>query len=172
MSEAVGAKGPKTPRRCGQQRCRDKVLTEEPKEYYKRSIASPFGSFLTQLQERFSSDHQRIALGLSLVPKCFEGHSTGFRAHKEIGRTLQGWSTYHHHETLIWKCYVGERSGTTTRVRCRTSQPILFFSVTATLSNIATLCWGLFAPFLLPAAPVSRASLASSGWKHIRGQQW
>ena len=90
MSEAVGAKGPKIPQQCGQQRHGDNVPTEEPKEYYKYQLVFPFESFLTQLQERFSSEHQRVAHGLSLVPKCFEGHSTVFRAHKEISRTLQG----------------------------------------------------------------------------------
>ena len=59
MSEAVGAKGPEIPRRCGRQRHRDNVPAEEPKDYYKRSITIPFlDHLLTQLQERFSSDHQ------------------------------------------------------------------------------------------------------------------
>ena len=146
------------------------LLLKNQRNTTKDHLASPFGSFVTQLQDRFSSDHQRVALVLSLVPKYFEGHSAVFRAHKGIGRNLQEKPTII--TTKPWYGNVMLGSGTTTRVRYQTSQPILVFSVTASLSNIATLCWGLFAPFLFPAAPVSGASVASSGWKHIWGQQW
>ena len=64
-----------------------RFLLKNQRNTTKDQLASPFGSFLTQLQEWFSSDNQCIALGQSLVPKCVEGHSTVFRAHKEIGRT-------------------------------------------------------------------------------------
>ena len=73
MSEAVGGKGPEIPRRCGRQRHRDNVPVEDPKEYYKRSITIPFlDHLLTQLHKQFSSDHQRVALGLSLVPSVMK----------------------------------------------------------------------------------------------------
>lgn len=68
-SEAVGADGPALPRRCGRQRDRNNVPAEEPAEYYKRSITIPFlDHLLTQFDQRFSSDQQRVVLGLSLVP--------------------------------------------------------------------------------------------------------
>ena len=69
----VGANGPEIPRRCGRQRHWDNVPAEDPKEYYKRSITIPFlDHLLTQLEERFSGDHQRVALGLSLVPSVMK----------------------------------------------------------------------------------------------------
>lgn len=69
MGDAVGADKPVIARRCGRQRGRDNVPAEQPKEYYKRSITIPFfDHLLTQLDERFSSDQQRVIAGLSLVP--------------------------------------------------------------------------------------------------------
>ena len=73
MSEAVHGTSPEIPRRCGRQRHRNNIPAKNPKEYYKRSITIPFLiHLLTQLQERFSSDHQRVGLALSLVPSVMK----------------------------------------------------------------------------------------------------
>ena len=130
MSEAVGAKGPQIPRRCGQQRHRDKVPTEEPKEYYKRSIASPFGSFLTQLQERFSSDNQCVALG------AYPWSQTVMKDTLQCSEHIKKLTELYKADLPSPQNLDMEMlSGTTARVRCRISQPIKFFSVTATLSQ-------------------------------------
>ena len=68
-SKAVGGDTPAIPRRCGRQRGRDNVPAEEPEEYYKRCITILFfDHLLTELDQRFNNDQQRIILGLSLVP--------------------------------------------------------------------------------------------------------
>ena len=100
----------------------------------KDQLASPYGSFLTQLQEWFSSDNQCVALGQSLVPKCVERHPTVFRAHKGIGRTLPGWptvTTKPQYGNVMLGSKVGQPQG------CGAEQAswCYFFSVTATLSQ-------------------------------------
>ena len=60
---------PAVPRCCGRQRGRDNVPAQEPQEYFKRSVTIPFlDHLLNELEQRFSSDQQRVVQGLSLIP--------------------------------------------------------------------------------------------------------
>ena len=81
-SGAVGADGPTILQRCGRQRGWDNVPAEELAEYYKRSITIPFlDHLLSQLQSRFSSDHQLVARGLSLVPAIMKESASTWKKH-------------------------------------------------------------------------------------------
>ena len=69
VHEAVGGDIPAVPRCCGRQRGRDNVPAQEPEEYFKRSVTIPFLDHLrNKLEQRFSSDQQRVVQGLSLIP--------------------------------------------------------------------------------------------------------
>lgn len=110
MSETVRANGPEIPRQCGRQRHRDNVPAEEPKEYVLQEINhySFLDHLLTQLQERFSSDHQHVALGLSLVPSIMKDTpQTQWSDHlKQLAEHYS--KDLPSPENLDMECYVGE----------------------------------------------------------------
>ena len=54
---------------CGRQRGRDNVPAQEPEEYFKHQTQWTFHDhLLNELEQRFSSDQQRVVQGLSLIP--------------------------------------------------------------------------------------------------------
>lgn len=57
------------PRTCGRQSKRNNVPAQSPEDYYRKSISIPvLDHLLEEMKTRFTSLHQRAALGLMLVP--------------------------------------------------------------------------------------------------------
>ena len=89
MSEAVGARGPEFHIGMDYRSIGLMFLLKNQRNTTKDPLLFLFlDHLLTQLQEQFSSDHQRVALGLSLVPSVMKDTSQWSEHVMEFGKTL------------------------------------------------------------------------------------